>query len=131
METMEPGLRLQRMRSVELQIARWLRTVPSDSWARAMIEQGLQLPLTPADSSRKHDARMKLSREKTRVGADGEPSRRWTPGIAVALEDFLDSLDVIAAARHEYPPSPSGAVIQRLAITRGHEVGGISKQWKR
>jgi hypothetical protein len=118
-DTMDAKVRSERLRGVQLAIDQALATVPGDSWAVAIVHHGLKLPLALPDPDRPHAVHLKLSRAKTRVGADGKSSRRWTPPQCVALEDFLDSLDPMRAAFHDYPQSPSAVVIQRIELTRG------------
>jgi hypothetical protein len=65
---------------------------------------------------------LRLSRASTRYGAQGRPSRRWTPPQALSTEDFLDEMSVQEACFYDHPPSPSAAVIRRIGELRAVEV---------
>lgn len=73
--------------------------------------------------SRRFGGRMQLSREETRIGMDGVAHRRWTPDIAVRVEDRLDELTSVEAIYYDYPASPSAKAIQAIEMTKATEVG--------
>lgn len=75
----------------------------------------------PTDA-RQHAARMVLSRCKTRIGFDGEPTWRFTPPQAVAVEDELDALTPLQADFYQSAPSPSAVVIRRIGELGAKEI---------
>lgn len=67
---------------------------------------------------------MVLSREASRIGENAIPTRRYTPRIAVKIEDELDAMDCLDAARYDHPQSPSAAVIERIGWFKAKPQGG-------
>jgi hypothetical protein len=84
------------------------------------------------DKPRRRASRMVLSRCGVRYGipsTDAEPTagparRRWTPAIAVDLEDLIDGQSVVEAAVYRHPQSVSAAVILRIGEVGGTPLGG-------
>lgn len=82
-------------------------------------EKSVRFPLGPF--MKPHGVRLRLSRQTTRNGPMGRPTRRFTPPQAVDTEDFLDALTPAQAEFYEYPRSPSASVIQAIGELRGRE----------
>jgi hypothetical protein len=68
---------------------------------------------------------MVLSRIGTRQDSPeggGAITPRWTPAMAVAVEDRLDEMDAVEAVFYEHPPSLTGIQFQRIRALQGHKV---------
>lgn len=128
----------QLLKEIDRQHKRTAATVCSSSWLDAFdhdLGPGQLLPQTVAADGRRMAVRMMLSREGTRMSGDGsvapeetQPTRRWTPPQAVAVEDFLDGMNHLRAAYYEHPASPSARSIQGIRLRKGIEKKRSSKK---
>lgn len=106
--------RFDRVKSIEHELQELLAAVPSSTWADLAENRGDEFP-PPG---------MVLGKGRVRIGDQTIATRRFTPSIAVQIEDLLDRMDVIAARFYLYPPSPSALVIGRVGLMLGREQGG-------
>jgi hypothetical protein len=78
------------------------RLVPSAPWLDDVPERQDMFPIPG----------MVLSRQKTRFGEEGVPSRRFTPAIAVSCEDMFDRMDWLEAMRYGGPSSTATMLLR-------------------
>lgn len=96
----------QLQKSVAESIEQVETAVPSEPWARAIIRAGDSLP-----------AGMVRGRGLIRIGIEGKASRRMTPGIAVDVEDVLDTMTAREADAYQFPARSSSALaLERLQM---------------
>lgn len=103
----------EKLRHVRDAIRELMSSVPSSSWLRAAEQAGEPFP-PPG---------MVLSRGLVRIGDSTIATRRFTPRIAIEVEDLLDQLDVLDAARYRHPPSITGLQMELIRWRRGRDRG--------
>jgi hypothetical protein len=95
--------------------------VPSMSWLAAAENQGAEFPVPG----------MVLGEGLIRIGSDEIATRRFTPAIAVKVEDLLDRLDALEAARYHHPPSITGLQVEMIRWRKGREDGSSPRDLAR